>query len=192
MYNIPEGSEIKALRLKAKLTQTELAKRAKVSQSLIARIETGSVDPRLSTIKKILNAIETVMFEEKTKAINFASKNIAKIHGTKLVKEASKIMSIRGISQMPVINEKGQTIGSVREKTILNKLLEKGHEILNLKVESIMEPKIPEMPISMSIDEAKKMLLEHDAILITDEEKIAGILTKIDIIKAYSEKDYTD
>ncbi|MHA1301908.1 MAG: helix-turn-helix domain-containing protein [Candidatus Helarchaeota archaeon] len=38
MFNIPNGSEIKALRLKAKLTQTELAKRAKVSQSLIARI----------------------------------------------------------------------------------------------------------------------------------------------------------
>lgn len=192
MFNIPEGSEIKALRLKAKLTQTELAKRAKVSQSLIARIETGSVDARLSTIRKILSAIEAAMFEEKAKAINFASKNLTKIRGDKIVKEASKIMSNRGISQMPVINDKGQTIGSIKEKTILNKLLEKGHEILNLKVESIMEPKIPEMPISTSIDEAKKMLLEHDAILITDEEKIAGILTKIDIIKAYSEKEYTD
>ena len=38
LYNIPDGSDIRTLRLKAKLTQTELAKRAKVSQSLIARI----------------------------------------------------------------------------------------------------------------------------------------------------------
>ena len=45
---------------------------------------------------------------------------------------------------------------------------------------------------STTIDEAKKMLLEHDAILITDEKGIAGILTKIDIIKAYSEMEFSD
>ncbi|NVM00840.1 MAG: helix-turn-helix domain-containing protein [Candidatus Helarchaeota archaeon] len=37
MFRIPDGTEIRALRLKARLTQTELAKRANVSQSLIAR-----------------------------------------------------------------------------------------------------------------------------------------------------------
>ena len=97
-------------------------------------------------------------------------------------------MSEKGISQMPVLNEKGQTIGAIREKTIINNLLQKGQEVLNYKVESIMEPKMPEMPISTTLDEAKRLLLQHDAILITDEDKIKGILTKIDIIKEYSKK----
>lgn len=37
MFKIPNGDEIKALRQKARLTQAELAKKASVSQSLIAR-----------------------------------------------------------------------------------------------------------------------------------------------------------
>ncbi len=58
MSFLPTPEEIRRLRLKAGLTQKELAERAGVSQSLIARIESGTVDPRLSTLKKILRALE--------------------------------------------------------------------------------------------------------------------------------------
>ncbi|NVM00841.1 MAG: CBS domain-containing protein [Candidatus Helarchaeota archaeon] len=142
----------------------------------------------MSTIKKILTAIETALTEEEVIAIGYSTKNVTLIRGDKRVNEAAKIMSDKGISQMPVINEKGQTIGSIKEKTIINKLLQNGQEILKNEVKSIMESKIPEMPITTTVDEAKKMLLQHDAILLTSEEGIEGILTKIDIIKAYSKK----
>lgn len=128
------------------------------------------------------------MEEEKTQAIVYATKQIAIIREDKLVNEAARIMSEKGISQMPVVNERKETIGAIKEKTILTKLLQDGQEVLNYKVESIMEAKIPEMPISTNLEEAKKMVLEYDAILIMEEEKIVGILTKIDIIKAYSDK----
>ena len=97
-------------------------------------------------------------------------------------------MSNKGISQLPVVDEHGRTIGSIKEKTITNNLINQGNKILNYKIDTIMEPKMPEMPITTTIEEAKKMLLQHDAILITREDKIIGILTKIDIIKAYSKK----
>ncbi|HIQ55845.1 MAG TPA: helix-turn-helix domain-containing protein, partial [Pyrodictium sp.] len=51
---IPTPEELRKLRLKAKLTQRELAKRAGVSQSLIARLERGQVNVRLSTLQRIL------------------------------------------------------------------------------------------------------------------------------------------
>ncbi len=128
------------------------------------------------------------LIEDEVVAISYSTKNVTLIRGDKTVNEAAKIMSDKGISQMPVINEQDKTIGSIKEKTIINKLLQNGQEILNNKIESIMEPKIPEMPITTTIEEAKKMLLQHDAILLTNEEGIKGILTKIDIIKAYSKK----
>ncbi|MHA1431033.1 MAG: helix-turn-helix domain-containing protein, partial [Candidatus Freyarchaeota archaeon] len=56
MFRLPTPEDIKRLRKKVGLTQTELAEKAGVSQSLIARIESGSVDPRLSTLQRILNA----------------------------------------------------------------------------------------------------------------------------------------
>ena len=40
------------------LTQSELAEMAGVSQPLIARIEGGDVDPRLSTLRRIVGALD--------------------------------------------------------------------------------------------------------------------------------------
>ena len=45
---LPTPEDIKKLRLELKLTQHDIATRAGVSQPLIARIESGDVDPRLS------------------------------------------------------------------------------------------------------------------------------------------------
>ena len=60
----PSPEEIKALRKKAKLTQQELAEKAGVSQSLIARIESGTVNPRLSTLIRIMKALEEYVESE--------------------------------------------------------------------------------------------------------------------------------
>ena len=51
------GLTIKKLRLEAELTQRELAELAGVSQAHIAKIERRRVDPRLSTINKILQVL---------------------------------------------------------------------------------------------------------------------------------------
>ncbi|RLA61588.1 MAG: hypothetical protein DRQ88_00875 [Epsilonproteobacteria bacterium] len=50
---------IEILRLKEGLTQSQLAKKAKVSQPMIARLERGDQDrvPTLSTINKVLLAL---------------------------------------------------------------------------------------------------------------------------------------
>jgi len=53
----PSPRELKSLRKKANLTQKELAMKAGVSQALVARIESGSVDPRVSTLIKILTVL---------------------------------------------------------------------------------------------------------------------------------------
>lgn len=51
------GESIKDLREKRGLTQRGLAKRAHTSQSAIARIEAGTIDPRVSTLDRILNTL---------------------------------------------------------------------------------------------------------------------------------------
>ena len=44
--------------MKLGLTQSALAEKANVSQPLIARIEAGDVDPRLSTLRSIISALD--------------------------------------------------------------------------------------------------------------------------------------
>ena len=48
--------EIKKLRSSLGLTQKDLAQRADVSQSLIAKIEAGRIDPTFSKVQKIFLA----------------------------------------------------------------------------------------------------------------------------------------
>ena len=57
--HIPTPDELKARRENLGIRQTELALRAGISQSMVARIEAGSVDPRTSTLRKIVHVLNT-------------------------------------------------------------------------------------------------------------------------------------
>lgn len=54
---LPTPKEFRHLRKKAGLTQKRLAQESGVSQSLIARIEKGDIDTRMSTAERILSVI---------------------------------------------------------------------------------------------------------------------------------------
>lgn len=56
--DIPTGQDIRAARKRRSLSQTEVAERADVSQSLLSRVESSDVDPRLTTLHRIAAAIE--------------------------------------------------------------------------------------------------------------------------------------
>lgn len=53
------AEEVIRARLKAKLTQAQLAKRMGTTQSAIARLEGGKTDAKLSTLRKLARATGT-------------------------------------------------------------------------------------------------------------------------------------
>ena len=55
-FNLPE--RIQYFRRQRSLTQAELAKKADVSQSTIAQIESGDKDPSVETLKKLSKALD--------------------------------------------------------------------------------------------------------------------------------------
>ncbi|MBI2647565.1 helix-turn-helix domain-containing protein, partial [Candidatus Woesearchaeota archaeon] len=59
--------EVKKIRKKLELTQTQLANRAGVSQSLIAKVESGRIDPTYSKTKKIFSALSELEKKEEIK-----------------------------------------------------------------------------------------------------------------------------
>ena len=52
------AAKIKALRERRGLTQEQLAEKAGVGRSHLARLETGKQDPTLSTLEKIASALK--------------------------------------------------------------------------------------------------------------------------------------
>ena len=168
------------------LTQTELAKLAGVSQSLIARIEKGTVDPRLSTLKRILEAIKLVEMKAKTAktARDVMYSPVITIKHKEKVKKAIELMEKYAISQLPVVNENNIPIGSITESTVLKKILtEDPEKIFQLRVEEIMEESFPTITPSTNIKDIQELILrKYPAVLVMEKGKIVGIITKIDLI----------
>jgi len=52
------GEEVRRLRTERGLSQQELAERMGVTQSVVARLEAGGVEPRLSTLDRVAQALD--------------------------------------------------------------------------------------------------------------------------------------
>ena len=183
MAILPTPSEIKILRKKAGLTQKELAKRAGVSQSLIARIEAGTVDPRLSTLRRILKAIEEASKEKMAKITDIMTDSVISVQINDKVKKAVELMWKYGVSQLPVLDGT-RLCGSIREETIMKAMItEKPERILEEPVGELMEEPLPSVNPKADIEDVIKLLISgYPAVLVIDKGKVVGIITKIDVI----------
>jgi len=174
--------ELRELRKKASLTQAELAKRAGVSQALIARIEAGDVDPRLSTVKKIFNAIMDAERERKL-AKNYMITPIIIASAEETIESAISKLKKYKISQMPV-SEKGGIAGSISEKDLLIKLSasKNPEELRRAKLSSIMNEPFPIVGANTDLRSVSALLEYHPAVLVQEGGKPMGIICRSNLL----------
>jgi predicted transcriptional regulator len=175
--------ELRNLRRRFRLTQRELAQKAGVSQSLIARIENKTVDPRLSTVRRIFNAITSIQSERK-KAKDIMHSPVVTIDAMDTIKSAITLMKKYAISQLPVLRE-NKLIGSIQESTLLDKLVDSKNSdrFFSNSVYNIMEKSFPVVEPEADVNYVINVLSrENSAVLVIDNKKIVGIITKIDLL----------
>lgn len=170
------GATIKKLRLEAKLTQKKLAELVGVSQAHIAKIEQGKVDPRLSTVNKILKVL-TESREKKCKDIMSRGVIFAKPDDSVL--KVSEMMVRHAISQVPVFNG-FEVVGTITEEGIIRKL---GSNIAEEKVKDVMDPPLPIVSEDASISVIRPLLERRQGVLVVKGKKVVGIITRSDILK---------
>ena len=172
-----ELEEIKKIRKKLGMTHAELANRAGVSQSLIAKIESGRIDPTYTKIKMIFAAIGELERKEEIKAEQFMTSRIISIAPHASIKEAVDNMKKFKISQLPVVDEH-KVIGLVSESTILNALLNsKGKE-----VREVMQESPPMVSKTTSIQVISNLLKYYPTVLVSEEGRLIGLITKSDLL----------
>ena len=172
-----ELEEIKKIRKKLGMTQTELANRAGVSQSLIAKIESGRIDPTYTKTKKIFAALSELEKKEEIKAEQIMTGRIISIGPNEPIKEAISKMKKFQISQLPVI-EDSKLIGLVSESTILDALLNPK----STRVRDIMQESPPIVSKTTSIQVVSNLLKHYPMVLVSEEGKLIGVLTKSDLL----------
>lgn len=186
---LPDINEIGRRRKALNLTQKKLAMLAGVSQSLIAKIESGKVSPGYSTVKKILEVFEEIGRENRVVARDILSKRVVSARKTDTVSRAIDTMRKFGYSQLPVI-DRGQIIGTISEKTIVD-IVSNGRslpDIMNKKVDSVMTEALPRISEDESVDVISALLRNNPAVLVTKKGRTIGIITKADLFKIANQR----
>lgn len=177
---LPELSNLKKKRQKLGFTQKELANKIRVSQSLIAKIESNKISPSYSIVKNIFESIEKLFSEDEKKVKDIMNENIIFVKHDEKIKEVIKKMKKSDISQFPVIDN-GKIVGGINEKEIAIKLNEQSN-IKNKKVEEIMGEQFPIINEDMPISSISPLLKFSQAVLVTKKDKVKGIISRIDYI----------
>ncbi len=184
MIYLPKPEDLKKLRIAAGVTQAELAKKVGVSQSLIAKIESGTIDPKISLVEKIIDVLVKSRKKINAKAIEIAAKPLIYVKPNDTVKKCVDLMVSKGISQLPVI-EDNKNLGSVTESIIIKRFssMKNLKDLANEKVSNIMDKAFPLVDGSSRIDEILPLLESNSAVLVAEKGRIVGIITKADILR---------
>jgi cystathionine beta-synthase len=112
-------------------------------------------------------------------------------HPTETVRDAIEILHEYGVSQMPVVKAEppvmaGEVAGAVSERSLLEKLFA-GKAHLTDSVEQHMEPSLPLVGAGQPIADARHELETADAIMVVEDGKPVGVLTRADLLASLVE-----
>lgn len=186
---LPLLSDIKIKRKQLDLTQAALAQRAGVSQSLLAKIESGNLEPSYSNAKKIFDFFESVHEKTMLRARDFMNPSVKKIEVSEKILDAIKLMKKNGISQLPVM-DKERIAGTVSENLIVDKMQGKKNleEFRQMAVSEVMSEGLPTVGEDSPFSVISALLEHNQSVLVVKNGKIAGIISKTDLLSAIIKK----
>ena len=170
------GDTVRKLRKERGLSQTELAKLANISQAHIAKIENEKVDPRLSTVNRILLVLSKK--EKQISCSDLMTREIVSVKPDTPVKKIIALMRSSGISQIPVFDREKQ-VGSIHETTLLHNM---DRNLDHFEAGDIMERPFPVVDCEDTIEILPPLLDIHPAVLVSEKGKVKGIITKSDLL----------
>jgi cystathionine beta-synthase len=98
------------------------------------------------------------------------------------VRDAIELMNRTGITQLPVIDDKGQAVGSVEEGPLTRQALE-DRLVLDYPVGKHMGPPFPSIDAEQPVMAAVDLLRKSAAVLVTRHGKLEGVLSRVDALE---------
>ena len=169
--------QLRKIRKQLNLTQHQFAQQAGVSQSMIAKIESGKLDPTYSYVKRIEETINQLTKQEEKEAHEIMQKKVITLNKSESLKKAAHLISKYDISQIPII-EQNRIIGLITESIIIKHLTEP-----NKKLDDIMEEVPPLISKNTRLSAIITMLKFFPILLVQEKGKLIGVITKADLIK---------
>ncbi len=180
----PNLEEIAQKRRMLGLKQSELAKLAGVSQSLIAKLESGKIDSSYTKVKAIFDVFDRLEVKTKIQAGKVLHKKVIGVQKNEPIAKVVQLMKSYKYSQLPVFDGK-QPVGSISEKAILNQILagKALNQISALPSEEVMEESFPQVDEDAPLSLISTLLQVYSAVLVLKKGIVAGIITKADLLR---------
>jgi len=172
---LPTPEDLRERRTSLELTQSELAAAADVSQPLIARIEGGDVDPRLSTLRRIVEALEAAEGNV-VRAADLMNEAVVSVRPDDAVADAVELMEREAYSQLPVV-QGGVPVGSISQSDVVRA----GSDTGDLPVSEVMSESFPTVGEDATVSEIRNLLDHYKAVVVTDGGEAVGIITEADV-----------
>lgn len=105
------------------------------------------------------------------------------VRATDTLQTAYKRMRFADVSQLPVLDDEGKLTGIVDEKMLLDGLSRDG-KVISLKnqVADVMRAATPVLPKEAPISEGSAALHNHPLVMVTDNGKLLGLITRVDML----------
>ncbi len=166
------------------LTQKKLAELSGVSQSLIAKLESGKTDPSYTKVKAIIDVLNQLEMKMEVHAREIVHSKVVSVQKNDKVSKAVRLMMEHGYSQLPVFDGE-HAVGSISEKTILSQV-SAGRDLSQISllfVEEVMNEAFPQVGEDAPLSLISGLLQVYPAVLVSKKGKVTGIVTKADLLK---------
>jgi len=185
---LPRLEDIARRRRILGMSQKQLGRLAGVSQSLIAKIEAGKIEPSYPKTKAIFDTLEKLQREKEPQARDLLQAKVVGIQEDEPVSKAAAIMSESGYSQLPVFNGK-DVVGSIAENTIMERIVSGANpqDLSRMPVSKVMTEVFPQIDERTPLSLVSALLQYHSAVLVMKRGKVTGIITKADLLKVFSD-----
>jgi cystathionine beta-synthase len=98
------------------------------------------------------------------------------------IRKVVAVMHEHAISQMPVVGADGSLAGLIEEVDLLNHMLEKHEHTQDETIDPLVQNAKAVFPAETSLEEAMQALKSGLALIVVENSKPIGILTKIDVL----------
>ncbi len=182
-YMLPGLEEIGRRRRLLAMSQKQLANLAGVTQSMIAKIESKNISPSYLKTKAIFDTLESLERKNEMKAKDICHGKVVSVQAHEPISKGVHLMRETGFSQLPVFNG-NQAVGSLTEKTILQKLVSSPKPELASKgeIETIMDEAFPTVNDVTPVSMVSALLRYEPAVLVLRRGHVLGIITNADLL----------
>jgi cystathionine beta-synthase len=108
------------------------------------------------------------------------------IRPTDTMLTAYKRMRMMDISQLPVMDENNRFVGIVDESALVDYMTHAVNAVrLDVSIKDIMREPAPKLSRHASLEEAVKLLQTHSRVIVTDGDKLIGLVTRVDLLNHF-------